>query len=418
MLMTSNQNSNIALTWNQLKNYPIIENDRINGLTNSYSNLRLYNINKKEDIKVTLYRDNHAWCPYCQKIWLWLEFKKIPYKIKKITMRCYGNKEDWYLKKVPSGMLPAIEINNNIITESDYIIVSLENLFGPLGLQMDNKNTLILRNLEREIFRHWCIWLCYPSLTKKQEENKKNQFIQSLKLLEHHLEKSENNFLDPVYSGKSIIPGTADIIFIPYLERMNASLAYYKGFLIREIFPSINKWFSSLENLPEYLGTQSDFHTHAHDLPPQMGGCWPNRSTRQKELSKLIDLGIGLENNEISSRSSIIQKDFKLIALNRVYKHRGSIMEVNPLGRSGFDQPLRAALTNLISEKSCPPSKDSAKGLRYLRDRVSVPRDMPLLSARYLRQALEKTAKLDGNQEGPPIPKRNRFDQDPSNFIN
>jgi len=37
-------------------------------------------------------------------------------------MRCYGEKERWYLKKVPSGMLPAIEIENHVITESDEIL--------------------------------------------------------------------------------------------------------------------------------------------------------------------------------------------------------------------------------------------------------------------------------------------------------
>lgn len=56
-----------------------------------------------EDIKVTLFRDYHAWCPYCQKIWLWLEWKKIPYLVKKASMRCYGQKEEWYLKKSPIG---------------------------------------------------------------------------------------------------------------------------------------------------------------------------------------------------------------------------------------------------------------------------------------------------------------------------
>ena len=37
---------------------------------------------------MTLFRDNHAWCPYCQKVWLWLEEKQVPYKIAKVTMFC------------------------------------------------------------------------------------------------------------------------------------------------------------------------------------------------------------------------------------------------------------------------------------------------------------------------------------------
>ena len=62
------------------------------------------------------------------------------------------------------------------------------------------------------------------------------------------------------------------------------------------------------------------------------------------------------------------------------------------------------------------PTKGSAIGLRYLRDRISVPRDMPLLAARKLRQALEKTAQIDSTEKGPEIPTRNRLDQNPMRF--
>lgn len=32
-------------------------------------------------------RDHAAWCPYCQKVWLQLEEKRIPYTLEKINMR-------------------------------------------------------------------------------------------------------------------------------------------------------------------------------------------------------------------------------------------------------------------------------------------------------------------------------------------
>ena len=83
------------------------------------------------------------------------------------------------------------------------------------------------------------------------------------------------------------------------------------------------------------------------------------------------------------------------------------------MGSENFDQPLRAALTNMFEENMCRPEEGSAPGLRYLRDRISVPRDMPLLSARKLRQALERTAQIDGPDQGPPIPTRHRLDQNP-----
>ena len=42
---------------------------------------------------------------------------------------------------------------------------------------------------------------------------------------------------------------------------------------------------------------------------------------------------------------------------------------------------------------------------------------MPLRSARLLRQALERTAAIDGDQQSEPLPLEHRFDQDPRPFL-
>ena len=79
------------LSWDELTQRAAPEQERVQGPTNAQANLRLFG-HDPNSVQVTLFRDHHAWCPYCQKIWLWLEFKRIPYKIKKVTMRCYGPK--------------------------------------------------------------------------------------------------------------------------------------------------------------------------------------------------------------------------------------------------------------------------------------------------------------------------------------
>jgi glutathione S-transferase len=86
--------------------------------------------------------------------------------------------------------------------------------------------------------------------------------------------------------------------------------------------------------------------------------------------------------------------------------------------KSKFDEALRCALTRMISpdEEIAPPAAGSDVALRYLRDRISVPRDMSIWAARRLKTALEETAALVGPGVGPVIPVKHRRDQDPANF--
>jgi len=394
------------LSWTELEALTDFEVDRTNGPTNSQARLRLFG-HPESEVRVTLYRDNHAWCPYCQKIWLWLEEKQIPYRIDKITMFCYGEKESWYKRKVPSGMLPAIELDGRIITESDDILIALEQVFGPLGLGMENPQVLPLRRLERLLFRAWCSWLCYPASSAKLEQHNRNQFISVVAQVEKALASTPGPyFLDEF--------GTADVIFTPYVERMNASLYYYKGYSMREENPRFADWFAAMETRPTYRGTQSDFHTHVHDLPPQMGGCYENGEPQMLLNKARVDNGpwAGLPDvmypEPETSRAE---------ALHRVIKHQRNIVRVNPADDNLFDEALRCALTLMMTGEVCTPPAGSDAALRYLRDRVNVPRDMSIYAAKRLREALEETAALVGDGQGSPILLKNRRDQDPANFV-
>jgi len=394
-------------SWQQLKQLVgRVRTDFINGPTASQATLRLFG-KKESDVRVTLYRDIHAWCPYCQKVWLWLEERKVPYRIKKVTMFCYGEKEAWYKKICPSGMLPALEIDNKLITESDVILLNLENVFGAIGdLKMTEPKLKFLRQLERQMFQAWCTWLCYPSRTPIEENQRKMNFIN----VAQNMDKALGSTSGPYFLTKFSV---ADIVFVPYLERMNASLFYYKGFQLRDSdkFPHISDWFDALETRETYRGTQSDFHTHCHDLPPQMGGCYESGDKHQISCKHRVDSCTDFKLPE----SGIPEpEDSKRVALNNVIRHWEQMMTVNPV--KNMDEPLRAVLTYMMTDKLENISKGTEIGLRYIRDRINVPRDMPLWSARRLRQALEVVASTVSLKQGPLIPLKHRKDQNPEPF--
>lgn len=394
-----------SLSWTELEALSDFQIDTVNGPTNAQANLRLFGRSESE-VRVTLYRDNHAWCPYCQKIWLWLEEKQIPYRIEKVTMFCYGKKESWYKRIVPSGMLPAIKLDDRIITESDDILIALEQVYAPLGLGMKHPAVLPLRQLERLLFRAWCAWLCYPTSSPRQEQANRAQFLEVVLKVEAALSATRSPYFLEEF-------GTVDVIFTPYVERMNASLYYYKGYSMREENPRLSDWFAAMESRPTYRGTQSDFHTHVHDLPPQMGGCWEN-SELQTQINQLkVDRGPWDGLPDVTYPEP---ENSRTEALYRVLKHRANIIRVNPCNDALIDEALRCALTTLMTQQPCIPPQGSDIGLRYLRDRINVPRDMSIYAAKRLRTALEATAALAGDEQGPPIPVKHRRDQNPAEF--
>ncbi|MEB3227024.1 MAG: glutathione S-transferase family protein [Synechocystis sp.] len=396
---------NAPLSWPDLEAICDYTVDPVNGPTNAQACLRLFG-QPESAIRVTLYRDNHAWCPYCQKVWLWLEEKRIPYRVKKITMFCYGQKESWYKVIVPSGMLPALELDGQLYTESDDILMALDAAFGPLGRTMQDSTVLPLRRLERLLFRAWCNWLCYPPVLPGADQRNRQQFIEVVNQVEAAIAATSGPYFLEDFS-------VADVVFTPYIERMNASLFYYKGYSLREENPFLRAWFAAMETRSAYRGTQSDFHTHAHDLPPQMGGCWSNNTDQAKQNQRLVDHGPWLGLPDVIYPEPITVKQE---ALARVLKHRVNIMRVNPCPGDRLDPALRCVLTLLMTGEKCHPPQGSAAGLRYLRDRLNVPRDMSIYAAKHLRQALETTAALDGDQQGEPIPIKHRRDQNPANF--
>ena len=96
------------------------------GSAHVQNKLRLFDAPEGATPPITLYRDHAGWCPYCQKTMLLVEEKQIPLQIDLVPMRSYGDKPTEFMRKVPGGLLPAIEVQGQIITESAVIMDLLD----------------------------------------------------------------------------------------------------------------------------------------------------------------------------------------------------------------------------------------------------------------------------------------------------
>ena len=114
---------------------------------------------------MTLYRDTAAWCPYCEKVWLLLEEKRVPYAIEKVNMNCYGEKPEWFWQMQPSGGIPVAKVDGQVVRESNDIMMAIEGVYAdqrPMLPAADDPRSARVRpllQLERELFSCWFRWL-------------------------------------------------------------------------------------------------------------------------------------------------------------------------------------------------------------------------------------------------------------------
>eukprot|EP00980_Cylindrotheca_fusiformis_P030083 scaffold24330_cov127-Cylindrotheca_fusiformis.AAC.1 len=171
---------------------------------------------------------------------------------------------------------PVAVIDGRVYNQSNDIIYALEQLFPEHKSLMPSSEDQALRmkaqellRLERALFSAWMYWL-----TGSNSPQTKRGFVSTLDKVEAELRASQGG---DFFLGKDV--SLVDFMFAPFLERMAASMIFFKGFQIRVAkgektdYPCINKWFDAMESLESYQLTKGDYYSHCWDLPPQLGGC-------------------------------------------------------------------------------------------------------------------------------------------------
>jgi len=74
---------------------------------------------------VVFYRDTNAWCPFCERVYLYLLEAAIEHEQTFVDISP-GNKPDWYKEVIPTGQTPSLSLGGKPVWESNEIITALE----------------------------------------------------------------------------------------------------------------------------------------------------------------------------------------------------------------------------------------------------------------------------------------------------
>jgi len=390
---------------------------------------------KTDPIRVKLYRDRAAWCPFCQTVWMHLEEKKIPYVVECVNLNSYGDKPESFLKISPSGQVPVLELDGEVILESKVITKTLEEKFpeNPLLPAADSdefaKGTAFFE-LCQELQSATFAWLRASEPAPEERAR-----VESL------LDKVDSELRA---SGGPYILGErfslSDITSAPWLERNAASLAYFKGVMVRNSgkYPGLERWHEAMESRPAYIAIKSDYYTFVQILPA-LGPV--EISSEAKPFADKID-GVAdgswrLPLEPLSSDSSepyapgdSPAHDTYYAAKRLIANHENVVkFSLRACGKKGEREKRTAPLSDPTAEpgmhafpsadtalrhvvhalligpeekqssssrlaegsganKASLSAEDAVAALKYVRDRVGVPRDLKFPAARQLRAHL------------------------------
>eukprot|EP00468_Gymnochlora_sp_CCMP2014_P000736 CAMPEP_0167740638 /NCGR_PEP_ID=MMETSP0110_2-20121227/394_1 /TAXON_ID=629695 /ORGANISM="Gymnochlora sp., Strain CCMP2014" /LENGTH=400 /DNA_ID=CAMNT_0007624565 /DNA_START=1087 /DNA_END=2289 /DNA_ORIENTATION=+ len=198
-------------------------------------------------------------------------------------MRSYGPKPRSFLDKVPSGLLPALELDGELYTDSITIMQLIDAKFPdnkPTFFPMERSTEIQeLYNLERSLFSAWCRLLFQPPSPNPfsfMPDSRQQKFEGLLDTVNAKLNKAFDETGNSFFLGTPH-PTLIDLQFVTHIERMEASCVYWKGLKLRDSkWKGLDRWLDAFEERESYRATKSDFYTHIMNIPPQYGSVYPD----------------------------------------------------------------------------------------------------------------------------------------------
>lgn len=348
------------------------------------------------DRPVLLYRDTNAWCPFCERVWLALEEKNIPYDTVLINLQ---DKPEWFKNMVPTQLVPAVKINGELVYESYDIMMELEKQFPdpPLLPSSSEQRQEVeeVCKLASDVSSAGYKYLA--SVMKKEEEPGAEQKAEDAFLLQlDNLEGVMSKHAGPYLVGNF---GLADVVHCSAMERFAANMPVVAGLHLKghTRYPNISRWYKAMDSRSAYQKVKSDDTT----LNLVIRKVFGIPMAFSPEVDKFTQHGRKEAAAKLSKNKEVVRAD--IVRRSGILRgHDSSTGASNGTDQAtsvpkpvqdAVDHAMRRLANYLLLGKPGPRNEDAearaigAAGLAYFRSRASAPRDLSANACHELREA-------------------------------
>ncbi|CAI9092486.1 OLC1v1027738C1 [Oldenlandia corymbosa var. corymbosa] len=155
-------------------------------------------------------------CPFCQRVLLTLEEKKVPYKLHLIN---FDDKPKWFLELSPEGKVPLAQFDGKWIADSDVIVGIIEEKYPEPPLSAPSE----VSSVGSKLFPSFVKFL----RSKDPNDGTEQDLLEELKALDEHLKTH-----GPYVNGEKIC--AVDLSLAPKLYHLEITLDHFKNWKIPE----------------------------------------------------------------------------------------------------------------------------------------------------------------------------------------
>ncbi|XP_022747081.1 glutathione S-transferase DHAR2-like [Durio zibethinus] len=178
-------------------------------------------------------------CPFCQRVLLTLEEKKVSYKMHLVNL---SDKPQWFLEISPGGKVPVVKFDDKWVPDSDVIVGILEEKYPEPSLKTPPE----FASVGSKIFG------TFVTLLKSKDANDGSEqaLLDELKALDEHL-KGQGPFI----AGEKIT--AVDLGLGPKLYHLEIALGHFKNWTVPESLTHVHNYMKSIFSGESFVKTQA-----------------------------------------------------------------------------------------------------------------------------------------------------------------